>query len=63
MAKRRATNVEAQTFTAECPCGGGVLDKVRSSFQLDHDSIHTNGMECESCEAEITIKVKTARLQ
>ena len=56
----KAINIEVTTFSAECPCGGGVIDKVTSSFQLDSDSFG-NGMECHDCGVEIKVKNKTAR--
>jgi len=56
---KRAIEVTAQTITAECPCGGSVMDSTNGSYQLTADSI--DHLVCDTCEAEIRIG-KTARL-
>ena len=56
---KRAVRVTATTFTAECPCGGSVIDTRNGSYQLDSDSL---ALACDSCEAEMNITAKTARL-
>lgn len=55
---KRAVRIECTTFTAECPCGGAVLDAGSGSYQLSADS---KRLICDTCEAEIAIG-KTARL-
>jgi hypothetical protein len=55
---KKAVRIECTTFTAGCPCGGAVLD-ANGSYQLHADSTMT---KCDTCEAEITISGKTARL-
>ena len=51
MAKKRAVGVTAQTFTAQCPCGGDVLDATTGAYQLTRES----QPECGECHATITL--------
>lgn len=54
---KRAVQVQATTFTAQCPCGGDVVD-AHGSYQLTGEG----AMFCDTCDDEIIVSVKTARL-
>jgi len=56
---KRAVRVLVQTFVAECPCGGTVIDAITNSYELNAESI--NHLMCDTCESNITLGV-TARI-
>lgn len=53
---KRAINLTVTTFTAECPCGGEVVN-LRGSYMLDP----SDAFFCDSCGDKLTIG-KTVRL-
>lgn len=55
---KRAIQVTAQLVTANCPCGGSVIDTRSGSYDLGSDSTE---MACDTCESPITLG-RTARL-
>lgn len=56
---RTAINIEAVTFTAECPCGGEVMMAGTGSLLLTPG----DAMVCSECDSEITFgSRKTARI-
>jgi len=58
MTTKNAKNVHAVLISAECPCGGSVIDAVTGSFDLTGG----DAMICDTCESTIVINAKIARL-
>ena len=56
---RRATAILVTTFSASCPCGGGVFAVESGTYQLDGDQ---TDLACDTCGAAIEITRKTGRL-
>jgi len=60
-----ASEVRATSWSADCPCGGAVMNIQSGSFLLDGDAKLSDGRRggiCEDCEAEVLITRKTAVL-
>lgn len=54
----KAVNVVAQMVTANCPCGGSIVDMRTGSYWFTPDSIT---LECDTCGKHVTLG-KSARL-
>ena len=50
MTTKKAKNASAVLITADCPCGGAVMDAVTGSFDLTGE-----GQVCDTCEATIVL--------
>ena len=54
----KAVSVVAQTATAECPCGGSVMDMRTGAYMITSDS---SDLKCDRCGNVVKLG-KTARL-
>ena len=55
---KKAVEMKAILFTAQCPCGGSVYDDLTGSYDLER----TTGLRCDNCDEQVEVTKRTARI-